>query len=116
MRIVQSLRRRLGKTKSRRVVVPEEYTWLPSRETLESITPVTYPHCDSLILHRPGVCVYCDARPEWQDKRAAEGVAFSDMSEEEIEQLGLKPCPSTQYRPAEVRDQWRGNVPRKAGF
>jgi len=70
-----------------------------------------FPHCDSLILHSPGVCRFCDRHPDWQALREAQGVAFSDTPEAEIEAQGLIPCPSTALRSAEVRDRWPGNTP-----
>lgn len=71
-----------------------------------------FPHCDSLILHSPGVCEYCDRHPHQQAAREAQGTAFSDTPADEVERLGLAPCPSTVARTAEVRDLWYGNVPK----
>lgn len=75
-------------------------------------TNIQFPHCDSLILHTPGVCQYCDRHPDWQALRSAQGIAFSDMPEDIRREHGLLPCPSTYRRPAEVRDRWYGNVPK----
>lgn len=75
-------------------------------------TNVQMPHCDQLILHSPGTCEYCDRHPEWQQYRSASGIAFSNMSNEDVEKHGLVPCPSTYRRSAEVRDRWGGNVPK----
>lgn len=75
-------------------------------------TNVQMPHCDQLILHSPGACEYCDRHPEWQQYRSAAGIAFSDMSSEDVETHGLVPCPSTYRRSAEIRDRWGGNVPK----
>lgn len=71
-----------------------------------------FPHCDSLILHRPGTCEFCDRHPDWQQYREHAGLAFSNDSEEYIREHRLVPCPSTSRRTAEVRDRWPGNVPR----
>lgn len=73
--------------------------------------PVQFPHCDSHILHSPGVCQFCDRHPDWQALRESQGVAFSDMSTEDAIAAGLVPCPSTYYRTAELRDLWGGNRP-----
>lgn len=35
------------------------------------------PHCDQRVLHAPGECEFCDARPEWQALRQAWGIAFT---------------------------------------
>lgn len=35
------------------------------------------PHCDQKVLHAPGECKYCDARPEWQALRQMWGIAFT---------------------------------------
>lgn len=77
-------------------------------------TSVKFPHCDSLILHSPGVCEYCDRHPDWQTLRSAQGIAFSDMSAEVAKEHNLIPCPSTTRRPADVRDRWGGNRPKRA--
>lgn len=36
-----------------------------------------FPHCDSRVLHEPGVCEYCDDHPDWQTLRRAWGIAFT---------------------------------------
>ncbi len=75
-------------------------------------TDVQFPHCDSLILHSPGACEYCDRHPDWQALRSAQGVAFSDTPDSLIKVHNLIPCPSTSARTAEVRDRWPGNTAR----
>jgi len=45
-------------------------------------TMVQFPHCDALILHHPGTCVYCDGHPDWQALRSAQGIAFSNDTSE----------------------------------
>lgn len=65
------------------------------------------PHCDSSILHSPGACEYCDHYSDWQQYREVARIAFSD----EPPSTDKAPCPSTAFRPAEVRDQWAGNTP-----
>ena len=74
-------------------------------------TMVQFPHCDALILHHPGTCVYCDRHPDWQSLRSAQGIAFSNDTPEFVKTNNLLPCPSEQRRTAEQRDQWFGNVP-----
>lgn len=71
-----------------------------------------FPHCDSLVLHSPGACEFCDLHPGWQALRSAQGIAFTDMSEEDRVKHDLLPCPSTYRRPPEVRDRWPGNTAR----
>lgn len=66
------------------------------------------PHCDSSILHSPGICEYCDQYSDWQEYRIVARIAFSD---ENPVPEGKAPCPSTYFRSAEVRDRWGGNVP-----
>lgn len=61
-------------------------------------TNIRFPHCDALILHSPGVCRFCDMRPDWQALRSAQGIAFSDMPNETRIAHGLLPCPSTYRR------------------
>lgn len=36
-----------------------------------------YPHCNTEVLHAPGVCDYCDHYPDRQAARAASGGAFT---------------------------------------
>lgn len=69
--------------------------------------PDSFPHCDAMILHSPGACVYCDEHPTLQQSRIDGRVAFSD---DKNPAAGLLPCPSTLTRTAEVRDLWHGNV------
>lgn len=66
-----------------------------------------FPHCDSLVLHAPGACVYCDKYPEKQDERIRNTTAFTG---EEAERFGL-PCPATVRRSLEVINLWPGNRP-----
>lgn len=100
-----------GPTVPRQVEVSEVVGYEDYYTGVSRVLP-QFPHCDSLILHSPGVCEYCDRHPDWQALRSAQGIAFSDTSEEEIRANDLIPCPSTVKRPAEVRDQWYGNVPK----
>jgi hypothetical protein len=86
----------------------------PKWEELQpSADQVGFPHCDSLILHSPGACSFCDMHPDWQELRSSQGVAFSDTPEDVIEERRLVPCPSTYRRTAELRDRWGGNVPTR---
>lgn len=41
------------------------------------MSDLTYPHCDSRVLHEPSECEYCDGHPEWQALRKAWGIAFT---------------------------------------
>jgi hypothetical protein len=76
---------------------------VPAEELARDWQP---PHCDSTILHSPGKCEYCDRHPDWQAYRLFARIAFSDESSD----AELAPCPSTHFRPAEVRDRWHGNI------
>lgn len=68
------------------------------------------PHCDSSILHAPGVCVYCDKYPDWQEYRRIARIAFTGEPDEGGAGH-IAPCPSTYLRSPEVRDRWGGNIP-----
>lgn len=72
---------------------------------------ITFPHCDSLILHSPGTCMYCDDHPDWQQYRLGAGIAFSDTDPLVVRDQGLAPCPSIFHRSSAVRDQWANNLP-----
>lgn len=67
----------------------------------------TMPHCDSAVLHAPGVCNYCDEYPGWQEYRELSRINFTGQSDP-----NKVPCPSTYFRPGAVRDEWYGNVPK----
>lgn len=69
-----------------------------------------FPHCDERVLHAPGRCEYCDARPEWQTLRDAWGIGFTD---EEL-RSGIVRCPSTNRRTPEQVNAWGGNVAKPA--
>ena len=61
-------------------------------------------HCDSLILHAPGECQYCDHYPEAQALRDWWQINFTGQRD-----TTKLPCPSTLRRTDEVRDLWGGN-------
>lgn len=63
------------------------------------------PHCDSLVLHAPGECKYCDERGNLQSWRLASGVNFTGHSDP-----AKKPCFAERRRPAETINRWGGNV------
>jgi hypothetical protein len=66
----------------------------------------SFPHCDSNILHAPGVCIYCDKFPDAQLARIKNGVNFTGEYHE-----ALRPDPATQQRSQETMEKWPGNVP-----
>lgn len=103
---------KLFRFKDRGPHVPREVEVVDDDYTDVLGTNIQFPHCDSLILHSPGACEYCDRHPDWQALRSAQGVAFSDTSTEDVKRHNLIPCPSTVRRSAEVRDRWYGNVPK----
>jgi hypothetical protein len=88
----------------------DDYTDVMGTETKS----LQFPHCDALVLHRPGTCEYCDRHPDWQQMRSRQGIAFSNDSDEHVRWHNLIPCPSTVRRPAEARDRWPGNVPSRS--
>lgn len=65
---------------------------------------VTFPHCDTSVLHAPGVCQFCDGHPDWQIYRMNARINFTGDDNPD-----LSPCPSTWYRTAEQVDSWYGN-------
>ncbi len=64
-----------------------------------------FPHCDSLVIHAPGECEYCDMSPRMQQKRIDEGVNFTGHCDP-----NLKECPATLRRPLGTINRWYGNV------
>jgi hypothetical protein len=86
----------------------------------EQQNSLTFPHCDSKVLHRPGECRFCDARPDWQELRRVWGIAYTGHSEEttpgwdhdgNLVEKPKIPCPSEWDRPVERIHAWYGNVP-----
>lgn len=69
---------------------------------------VQYPHCDSRILHAPGVCKYCD-QSGLQEARKAAGIAFTGCEPGP----GEKRCPAEEARSLDMMHRWPGNRPRK---
>lgn len=66
----------------------------------------TPPHCDSLVLHAPGECRFCDCHPDWQAYRQTVGIAFSGHDPLN----GQAACPSEVRRPRQLIIRWPGNV------
>lgn len=64
------------------------------------------PHCDQRVLHKPGICQYCDQHPEAQAAREAWGINFTGESDPQKAQ-----CPSEKSRPVEKIHAWPGNRP-----
>lgn len=71
----------------------------------------TPPHCDELVLHKPGTCFYCDEYPDIQANRVAAHVRFTG----EPGPASWRPCPSEAVRAAAVIHQWPGNRPHHNG-
>jgi hypothetical protein len=68
------------------------------------------PHCDSLVLHAPGKCRFCDMYADWQEERTAHGMNFT--GEQDPSKF---PDPAETRRPLPVIERWMGNVPKPAG-
>lgn len=64
----------------------------------------TYPHCDWLVLHKPGECQYCDMSPDLQQFRIENNVNFTGESDP-----SKISCPAERNRPVDVINQWPGN-------
>lgn len=74
-------------------VVEAEASWLPMA------------HCDNLILHAPGECLYCDRYPQAQALRDWWHINFTNHHDPD-----RLPCPSILLRSDQTRDMWGGNV------
>lgn len=61
-------------------------------------------HCDSLILHAPGECEFCDHYPQAQRLRDWWHINFTNHHDPD-----RLPCPSTLRRSDATRDLWGGN-------
>ncbi len=69
---------------------------------------MTYPHCDSNIVHFPGECDYCDMYPQLQAKRLMDRINFTGHNDP-----SLSPCPADKTRGHETYNKWPGNRPQK---
>lgn len=63
-----------------------------------------FPHCDSRVLHAPGLCRFCDMHPEWQALRMHYRINFTGENFPWKSQ-----CPAEKFRSAETIHLWRGN-------
>lgn len=68
-----------------------------------------FPHCDAKVLHRPGLCKYCDGHPDWQQLRVTWGINFTDYDQDP----NLLPDPATQDRSIQNINRWGGNYPSR---
>lgn len=82
---------------------------VPSKRVGTSIGQ--FPHCDQRILHAPSECEFCDKHAEWQELRAAWGIAFTGYEPEGTE----LPDPATHAR-GDTINRWHGNVALPAGI
>lgn len=64
------------------------------------------PHCDADVIHRPGLCRYCDDRPDLQARRILDGVNFTGEHDP-----AKTVCPSEGRRSVEQIERWPGNRP-----
>lgn len=63
-----------------------------------------YPHCDSLVLHAPGECAFCDDYPEKQARRMYGRVNFTGHHDP-----NKSPCPAEARRSLDHIERWVGN-------
>jgi len=67
-----------------------------------------YPHCDSLVLHAPGECRYCDRyAATLQAFRLQREIAFTGH----VPTRWGRPDPASRMRSLEKIERWYGNVP-----
>lgn len=87
---------------------------LSAGPTGSSSDPLTFPHCEPLVLHAPGVCDYCDRYPKRQAARIRSKTLFTG----EVPRDGWTACPADLRRPPSSgswHGNWYGNVPAPAG-
>lgn len=68
------------------------------------------PHCDSLVLHKPGECEHCDERGTLQQWRIDHSINFTGHNDTD-----KKPCFAERRRTAAVINRWGGNVAHPKG-
>jgi hypothetical protein len=89
--------------------IPLDATWEALNKEVALLEErAAYPHCDSLVLHSPGECRYCDMYPEQQQRRELQGINFTGQYDP-----NKRPCPAEQYRSLETINKWGGNVARR---
>jgi len=82
--------------------------WSDPRDEERNGAP--FPHCDELVLHRPGTCDVCDLYPRSQGARLWMGVAFTN--DPIPHPLGFMGCPALERRGIGVINSWYGNRPQ----
>lgn len=75
--------------------------------TADPAAQLTAPHCDEMVLHKPGECDHCDANPDWQELRKLWGIAFTGHAPTERQMW----CPSDYRRGLGAAHVWGGNRP-----
>jgi len=77
------------------------------REVERVCAPQGYcgPHCDSRVLHAPGICEHCDKFPELQAYRKAHVINFTG---DHI--IGQLVCPAEVRRSLAVINRWPSNT------
>lgn len=82
---------------------PPPTIWL--YEALRELGATCQAHCDSLVLHAPGECYYCDGHSQVQELRRRLGIPFS----------GQPGAPDALLRSDDTIRRWSGNTPVKRG-
>lgn len=77
-----------------------------AHEKLVDFPDRLFPHCDSRVLHAPGVCKYCDMHSDWQALRILWRINFTGES-----YPTKRPCPAEMLRSVQTIHQWHGNRP-----
>lgn len=70
-----------------------------------------FPHCDARILHAPGVCEYCDEKPEWQQLRTVWGICFSGENPTDSQPIACPADLAVMFGQRGDYNGWNGNVP-----
>lgn len=82
--------------------------YLKVTDDVRQTTHTSGPHCDHLVLHAPGTCIFCDMNPyrPLHYARALLRIGYTNRSCPE----GFRPCPATVMRSRHHIDRWGGNV------
>lgn len=67
----------------------------------------SFPHCDDLVLHAPGICKFCDKSKALQELRGVMDIAYTGEDPGNY----LRPCPSTLIRDVATIEKWPNNRP-----
>ncbi len=84
----------------------KEYSEYSQEKPIDVIKQFT--HCDARVIHKRGICEFCDEHPDWQQLRQVWNINFTGEYDP-----NKTLCPSEKFRDLENINKWYGNRPHK---